>query len=123
MSLSCFAFQVSTFYSFDCSFRKYVIENICVSLYATAVPELLFQQQLYTFETENGCIEPVNLQAMCNRGHGIHNDLLFGHEWTRQKVPKIIVHIYIIFILLIPIFLYSRSIRCCRIMLLLLWLN
>lgn len=88
------------------------MEKIRVSLNSPQRTQSIYTQKLYSFQTENAAIEPVNIQEICeqaevNSQNGYdttigatlaaapaaaeendknQSDLIFNHEWTHQKV-------------------------------------
>lgn len=82
-------------------FRKNPIEKIRVSLCSPQRAQFVYTQKLYSFQTENATIEPINIQEICEQAEGnsqnecdgaaagvdkSQNELSFNHEWTHQKV-------------------------------------
>lgn len=80
------------------------MEKIRISLNCPQRSQLIYTHKLYSFQTENAAIEPVNIQEICEQaGAGSQNvydaeaatateddknqnELIFNHEWTHQKV-------------------------------------
>lgn len=86
------------------------MEKIRVSLSSPQRTQLTYTHKLYSFQTENVAIEPVNIQEICEQADfnsqnandaaggaaaatptPAENDknqseLVFDHEWTHQKV-------------------------------------
>lgn len=84
------------------------MEKIRVSLNSAQRSKLIYTLKLYSFQTDNAAIEPVNIQEICEQGDASpqngydaaeelalaataqndnnQSELMFNHEWTHQKV-------------------------------------
>lgn len=82
------------------------MEKIRVSLSGVQRTQFIYTHKLYSFQTENAAIEPVNIQEICEQIEGNsqnecgaatataaaadndnnQSELIFNHEWTHQKV-------------------------------------
>lgn len=80
------------------------MEKIRILLSSAQREQFVYTHKLYSFQTENAAIEPINIQEICeqpefnsqNGAAGVdeaggehdkaQSELIFNHEWTHQKV-------------------------------------
>lgn len=66
-------------------FRKFLIENIRVSLFCPDKSQLLYTQSYYEFRMESNRLTPSNIGDMCD--DSTHFDhISFEDDWTSRKV-------------------------------------
>lgn len=82
LEIKCWYFH--TFFSF---FRKYLIENIRVSLFCPDQSQLLYTQSCYEFRMESNRLTPSHIDDTC--GESTHNDhISFEDDWISRKVYR-----------------------------------
>lgn len=69
------------------AFRKYLIENIRVSLFCPNQSHLLYAQSCYEFHMECNRVTPSNI-ANVGQDSKPFEHLSFGDDWTSRKVTK-----------------------------------
>lgn len=91
------------------------MEKIRVSLSSAQRTQFIYTHKLFTFQTENASIEPVDMREICEQdefssqnrydadaGEGAtaaehdknQTELIFNHEWTHQKVNLTHAHAF-----------------------------